>query len=51
MEETRDRNTDKPDIWAIEWNCVDRVFVDCDIGCGVFAPGEHDGPYSSNAVE
>ena len=45
------RNIDESDIWAIEWDCVDRVFVDCDIGCWIFAPGEHDRPYSSNAVE
>ena len=51
VEEADVRNTVVYNIWAIERDCVDGVFVDCDIGCGVFAPGEHDGPYSSNAVE
>ena len=51
MEETCDRNTDESDIWAIEWNCVDGVFVDCDVGCGIFTPGKHDGPYGGNTVE
>jgi hypothetical protein len=51
MEKTIGRNTDVYNIWAIERDCVDGVFVDCDIGCGVFAPCEHDGPYGSNTVE
>ena len=51
MEETIQRDTHRNDIWALERDCVDGVFVDCDIGCGIFAPGEHNGPYSGERME
>ena len=51
VEETFDGNTDGNDIWTLERDCVDGVFVDCDIGCWFFAPGEHDGPYRGDGVE
>lgn len=49
--ENRDGHTDKYIIWTLDWNRMDRLFMDCDIRGGVVAYFEHDGYYGGDRLE